>query len=360
MRARRDQAVGEKTRMLRTFASDNNAPIAPEILEAIIQANRGDAISYGHDALTERALAQLRGIFGADSDAYFVFNGTAANVVALSCVVKPYEAVICPASAHLQTDECGAFERFTGCKVLPVTTGDAKLHVADLEPFTQGGRDEHHVQPRAISISQSTEFGTLYEPEEIRELCRFAHEQGWIVHMDGARIANAAAALDLGLRECTRDLGVDVLSFGGTKNGLMLGEAIVFFDKRLHENAAPFARKQAMQLASKMRYVAAQFSALLENDRWHAYASHANAMARRLAERVSQIPGVRITRPVECNAVFATLDRGSIPRIVDEYFFYVFEESLPEVRWMTHHATTPEDVDKFADAIMRGVAAPAG
>lgn len=346
--------------MLRTFASDNNAPVASAILEAIVAANGGDAVSYGEDAWTARALEQLRSVFGADSDAFFVFNGTGANVVALSCLVKPYEAVICPATAHLQTDECGAFERFTGCKVLPVAAADGKLHLEDLRSFAHASREEHHVQPRVISISQSTEFGTLYAPEELRELCAFAHEHGWLVHVDGARIANAAAALGLGLRECTRDLGVDVLSFGGTKNGLLLGEAIVFFDKRLHANAARFARKQAMQLPSKMRFVAAQFSALLEDGRWHAYASHANAMAKLLAERVRAIPGIRITRPVECNAIFATLDREAIPRIQREYFFYVFEESLPEVRWMTHHATTPQDVEHFAEAIMRGVAAPAG
>jgi threonine aldolase len=346
--------------MLRTFASDNNAPVAPDILQAIVDANGGDAVSYGHDELTERAVEQLRRVFGESADAYFVFNGTGANVVALSCLVRPYEAVICPASAHLQTDECGAFERFTGCKVLPVAAKDGKLHVDDLIPFTLGSREEHHVQPRVISISQSTEFGTLYRPDELRAMCTFAHENGWLVHVDGARIANAAAALGLGLRECTRDLGVDVLSFGGTKNGLLLGEAIVFFDKALHAGAAAFARKQAMQLASKMRYVAAQFSALLENDRWHEYAAHANAMARRLAERVSAIPGVRITRPVECNAVFATLDRAIIPQLQQQYFFYVFEESMPEVRWMTHHATTAQDVDAFAEAITRAVAAPAG
>jgi threonine aldolase len=178
--------------------------------------------------------------------------------------------------------------------------------------------------------------------------------------MDGARIANAAAALGMGLRECTRDLGVDVLSFGGTKNGLLLGEAVIFFDKALHAGIAPFARKQGMQLASKMRYIAAQFSALLENDRWRGYAAHANAMAQKLAQRVATIPGVRITRPVECNAVFATLDRNAIPEITQQYFFYVFEETLPEVRWMTHHATTEEDVERFAQAIMRAVAAPAG
>jgi threonine aldolase len=178
--------------------------------------------------------------------------------------------------------------------------------------------------------------------------------------MDGARIANAAAALGMGLRECTKDLGVDVLSFGGTKNGLLLGEAIVFFERSLHADAARFARKQGMQLASKMRFIAAQFSALLENERWRSYASHANAMARLLAERVSSIPGVRITRPVECNAIFATLDRQVIPRIQEQYFFYCFDESLPEVRWMTHHATTAEDVERFAEVIRQAVAVPAG
>lgn len=346
--------------MFRTFASDNNAPIAADILQAIVQANEGDAVSYGHDAFTERALAQIRTVFGEQSDAYFVFNGTGANVVALSCLARPFEAVICPASAHLQTDECGAFERFTGCKILPVVTDDGKLRVDDLRPFAMASREEHHVQPRVISISQSTEYGTLYTLDELRALCRFAHDHGWLVHMDGARIANAAAALGTGLRECTRDVGVDVLSFGGTKNGLLLGEAIVFFDGSLHGDLARFARKQGMQLASKMRYVAAQFSALLEGDRWRLYAAHANAMARLLAEHVASIPGVRITRPVECNAVFATLDRQAIPRIQEQYFFYVFDESLPEARWMTHHATTAQDVERFAQAIRQAVAVRAG
>lgn len=346
--------------MLRTFASDNNAPAAPEILQAIVDANEGDAVSYGHDAYTERACARLRQVFGEDADPYFFFNGTGANVVALSTLVKPYEAVIAPASAHLQTDECGAFERFTGSKVLPVETADGKLRVEHLRPYAGKEPDQHHSVPRVVTISQSTEFGTLYAPQEVRELCDFAHAEGWYVHMDGARIANAAAALGTGLRECTRDLGVDVLTFGGTKNGLLFGEAVIFFNKALHGGAAPFARKQGMQLPSKMRYVAAQFLALLEQDRWRSYAAHANQMARRLEERVREIPGVRITRPVECNAIFASLDRALIPAIQREYFFYCFDEALPEVRWMTHHATRPEDVDAFAAAIMRGVAAPAG
>jgi threonine aldolase len=345
---------------VRTFASDNTAPAAPEVLAAIAQANDGDAISYGDDSYTQRASERLREIFGPDTDTFFAFNGTGANVVALSCLLKPYEAVLCPASAHLQTDECGAFERFTGCKVLPILTHDGKLRVEDLKPYAGAPHDEHHVVPRAISVSQSTEYGGLYAPEELRELCEFAHAQGWYVHVDGARIANAAAALGLGLRQSTRDLGVDVLSFGGTKNGLVFGEAIVFFDKRLHGGTAKFARKQGMQLASKMRFIAAQFLALLEDDRWLRYASHANAMARRLEEGVRSIEGVRITRPVQCNAIFATLDRDAIERITREFFFYVFDESLPEVRWMTHHATRPEDVDAFVEAVKRGVYAPVG
>ncbi|MDQ2664210.1 MAG: aminotransferase class V-fold PLP-dependent enzyme, partial [Candidatus Eremiobacteraeota bacterium] len=237
--------------MLRSFASDNNAPIAPEVLDAIVRANEGDAVGYGSDPWTARATEAFRTSFGREVEVYFAFNGTGANVAAISCLLKPYEAVLCAATAHLQTDECGAFERFTGCKVLPVATADGKLTPADLEPFVGKDRDAHHVQPRVVSISQATEFGGLYELAELRELCSFAHERGLYVHVDGARLANACASLDLGLRESTRDVGVDVLTFGGTKNGLMFGEAILFFDPTLSAGAAPFAQKQAMQLASK-------------------------------------------------------------------------------------------------------------
>lgn len=349
--------------MLRTFASDNNAPVAPEILDAIARANEGDAVSYGDDAYTGRALARIREHLGDRADAYFVFNGTGANVMALSCLLKPYEAVVCPSSAHLQTDECGAFERFTGCKVLPVVTDDGKLRVEDLRPYVGGGHDEHHVVPRAISISQATEYGTLYTVDELRELCDFAHAHNLIVHVDGARIANAAVALGKTVREITVDLGVDVLSFGGTKNGLMAGEAVVFFNPTLHAGAAKFARKQSMQLASKMRFIAAQFDALLQDDRLYRYAAHANAMAGRLSGALATIPAVTITRPVQCNAIFATLERRLIPALQERYFFYVFDEHLPEVRWMTHFATRAQDVDAFAAAIREltaSTATPAG
>ena len=342
--------------MKRSFASDNNAPIAPEILAAILDANHGDAVGYGRDEWTQRAIERFREHFGERTDVYFAFNGTGANVVALSCVTKPWEAVLCPLTAHLQTDECGAFERFTGSKVIPIPTSDGKLRIADLEPYLHAGHDEHHPQPRVISISQSTEYGDVYEPDEVRELCAFAHARGLYVHVDGARISNAAAALGTTPRALTVDLGVDILTFGGTKNGLMFGEAICFFDPTLAANVAPFARKQGMQLASKMRYVAAQFEALLTEDRWLRYASHANAMAARLLERIRTIEGVRITRNARCNAIFATMDRAAIARAQERVFFYTFDESLPEVRWMTHWATTEDDIDDFVLAVKESLA----
>lgn len=341
---------------MRSFASDNNAPIAPEILAAIAAANDGDAVGYGDDPWTARAIDRFRETFGSATDVYFAFNGTGANVAALASLLRPWEAVLCPASAHLQTDECGALERFCGSKVIPVATADGKLRPVDLEPYLHAGHGVHFPQPRAISISQATEFGGLYEREEIEELCAFAHAHGLLVHVDGARLANAAAALGQSLRALTAGAGVDALSFGGTKNGLLLGEVFCFFDPRLHAGAAPFVQKQAMQLASKMRFIAAQFEALLSGDRWLRYAEHANAMTALLHERVAGIAGIRITRPVRANAIFATLSRAAIERVQREFFFYVFDEALPEVRWMTHWATTPQDVDDFASALASAVA----
>jgi threonine aldolase len=340
-----------KTRALRSFGSDNNAPIAPEILEAIVAANTGDAVGYGDDEWTARAIDLFKQHFGEHTDVYFAFNGTGANVAALASLLRPWEAVLAPASAHLQTDECGAFERFSGSKVIPIATSDGKLRPADLEPYLKAGHDVHFPQPRALSVSQATEFGGVYELAELRELCDFAHRRGLLVHLDGARLANAAVALGATLRQASADAGVDVLTFGGTKNGQMLGEAICFFEPSLHARAAAFVQKQAMQLASKMRYIACQFEALLGNDRWARYAAHANAMAARLYDRVRDVPGVRVTRPVRCNAVFATLDRAAIDRIRDDFFFYVFDEALPEARWMTHWATTPRDVDDFVECV---------
>jgi threonine aldolase len=348
--------------MPRTFASDNNAPVAPDILRALEASNDGDVVGYGEDRWTQAAVERFHAIFGDGVDVYFAFNGTGANVLALSSALRPHEAVIAPDSAHLNTDECGALERFAGTKIVVVAARDGKLHPDDLRPLIGKAPDQHHVVPRAISISQATEFGTVYTLAEVRALCELAHDNGLFVHMDGARIANAAVALGVGLRGATRDVGVDILTFGGTKNGLMFGEAVVYFDPALHAGTAAFARKQTTQLASKMRYIAAQFDALLENDRWKTYASHANAMTARLAQRVSRMTGVAITRPIDINAIFATLDRAAVERLQSEFFFYIFndapdgDETRPEVRWMTHHATREEDVDAFADALERALA----
>ncbi|HEX8806398.1 MAG TPA: aminotransferase class I/II-fold pyridoxal phosphate-dependent enzyme [Candidatus Aquilonibacter sp.] len=339
----------------RSFASDNNAPIAPEILQAILDANEGDAVGYGDDPWTARAIARFREHFGAETDVYFTFNGTGANIVALSCVLRPWEAVLAPSTAHLQVDECGALERFAGSKVIPISTPDGKLRIADIEPYLLGTSGEHHPQPRAISISNTTEWGDVYERDEVRELCTFAHERDLLVHVDGARIANAAAALGTTPRAITQDIGVDVLTFGGTKNGLLGGEAVCFFNPRLSANVGPYVHKQAMQLASKMRYISAQFEALLTDERWLNYASHANAMAQRLLAGVANIPGVKVTRPVRANAIFATMDRAAIARVQKQFFFFCFDEAKPEVRWMTHWATTEADIDAFVEAVREAI-----
>jgi threonine aldolase len=338
--------------MNRSFASDNNAPVAPEIVKALLAANEGDAPAYGADEWTARAKQRFRDQFGAETDVYFAFNGTGANVAALSSLLRPWEAVLCPETAHLQTDECGAFERFSGSKVIPIPTKDGKLRPADLEPYLKPV-DVHFPQPRVLSISQATEYGGLYELDELRALCGFAHERGLIVHIDGARLSNAAAALNVSLKVLAAS--VDLLTFGGTKNGLMYGDAFCFLKPGLGHGTASFVQKQAMQLSSKMRYIAAQFEVLLTGDLWLRYASHANEMTKRLVEHVQAIPGIRITRPARCNAIFATMDRGAIERLQREYAFLVWDERLPEVRWMTHWATSPDDVDGFASALERAV-----
>src|SRR5215471_17579739 len=274
----------------RSFASDNNAGIHPEILKAISQANVGHVVGYGADPYTEAMVAKFREHFGADAEVFVVFNGTGANCLSLQSLTKTYNAVICAASAHIYTDECGAPEKFTGCKLIPLETADGKLTVEMVKHAYHGIGDEHHVQPKVVSITQSTEMGTVYQPAEIQALSSFAHEHDMYLHVDGARIANAAAALDQTLRQATRDLGVDVLSFGGTKNGIMGGEAVVFFRRELAQDFL-FRRKQSMQLASKMRFLSAQLGTLLTNDLWLSNAQHSNHMAKLLENEVRKIPG---------------------------------------------------------------------
>ncbi len=340
----------------REFASDNTATVHPAVLEALVAANEGAAISYGDDPWTARLGDWFRGQFGEGTEAFPVFNGTGANVVALRAVTRPWYAVICTEHAHIQMDECGAPELITGCKLIDLPSPDGKLTPSQLRAAVKGIGNEHHVQPRVVSISQSTEYGTVYSLGEVTALCDTAHELGLTVHMDGARIANAAASLGLPLRTFTRDAGVDILSFGATKNGGMGAEAVVVFEPGLAAEMK-FLRKQSMQLASKMRYLSAQLLAMAENDLWLANARHANAMAQRLADGVRGLPGLSITQSVDANAIFATLPREMITSLQERFHFYIWYEHTGEVRWMTNWATSPEDVDEFVAAIRGAVGA---
>ena len=337
---------------LRSFASDNNAGVHPDILKAISLVNEGHVVGYGADPYTAIMVNTFREHFGADAEIFPVFNGTAANCLSLQALTKSYHAVLCAASAHVYTDECGAPEKFTGCKLIPIATPDGRLNVEMVRHAYHGIGDEHHVQPKVISITQATEMGTLYQPAEIRALANFAHERDMYLHLDGARIANAAAALGQSLRQATRDLGVDVLSFGGTKNGILGGEAIVFFRPEMAEDFL-FLRKQSMQLASKMRFISAQLAALLTNDLWLINARHSNRMAKLLEEQLRQIPQIKIHYHVEANGVFAKIPRHAIPKIQDHYFFYVWHEDESVVRWMCSFDTTEEDVREFAKFVAR-------
>lgn len=333
-----------------SFASDNAAGILPEVLDALVAANDGDALAYGADRWTEAAVARFRDLFGAPVEVAFCWGGTGANVVALQTLLRPFEAVICPSGAHIAVDECGAPERFTGSKLIPVETPDGKLRPEQLAPLLHGLGNQHHVQPKVVSITQSTECGTLYQPAEIAAICEEAHAHGLYVHVDGARIANATAALGGDLRATTLDAGVDVLSFGGTKAGMAYGEAVVFLRPELGEHVA-FLRKQAAQLPSKMRFVSAQFDALLAEDRWLRAAGHANAMAQRLADAVDGIEGVHRSRRPEVNSVFARVPRAALADLQAWSFFWEWDAEVTEVRWMTHWGTTPDDVDRFAAGV---------
>ncbi len=340
----------------RSFASDNNAGVHPKVLQAIAAVNQGHTVGYGDDPFTAAALQAFKQHFGPDIEVFIVFNGTAANCLSLKALTETFHAVICTEAAHIYTDECGAPEKFTGCKLIPIATSDGKLTVESVSHAYHGIGDQHHVQPRVISITQSTEMGTVYKPREIRDLARFAHARNLYLHMDGARIANATATLGLSLREATRDLGVDVLSFGGTKNGAMGAEAVVFFHPKLADNFL-YLRKQGMQLASKMRFVSAQFEALFADDLWRKNAEHANQMAALLEKEISRIPRIKIVYQVEANGVFAQIPRQAIAKLQKRYFFYVWNEEQSVVRWMCSFDTTEQDVKQFARFVAETVAA---
>ena len=335
-----------------SFASDNAAGVLPDVMEAIVVANVGPALAYGDDPWTARVtslIAEGLGVPGAE--VAFCWGGTGANVVGLQCLLRPWEAVVCPDTAHIHVDECGAPERFTGCKLLALPTPDGKLRPEQLEPLLHVVGDEHHAQPRVVSITQSTEQGTLYRPEEIAALAEVAHRHDLYLHLDGARLANAAAALGSDVRAFTSDAGVDVLTFGATKAGAMYGEAVVFLRPGLGEQAR-FVRKQAAQLPSKMRFVSAQFEALLTDGLWLRAATHANAMAALLAEHLFGRPGVEVARAPEVNSVFLRLPSAAAVEELQAWsFVWDWDASAHEVRAMTSFATTAADVERFADGV---------
>lgn len=334
----------------KSFASDNNAGVHSAIMQAIIDCNQGHTVGYGDDPYTELAINNFKDHFGTDIDVYFVYGGTAANVLGLAAILDSHQAVFCAESAHIYVDECGAPEKFTGSKLIPLKSTDGKINLEQIIPFLHYKGFPHQVQPRVISITQPTEYGTVYTIEEIQALSYFAHQNDLFLHMDGARISNAAVALNCNFKDFTYDAGVDVLSFGGTKNGMMFGEAVIFFDPSLSENFK-YIRKQGMQLHSKMRYISAQYLAFFANQLWRKNAETANHMATELYKQLQLLPEISIIQPVQTNAIFAVVPERLILPLQNEYFFYVWHEDRNEVRWMTSFDTNEDDISRFVGVI---------
>ena len=337
------------------FASDNNSPAHPAVMEAIISANQGHTLAYGDDYYTKRAIEKIKQTFGSHCEPFFVLTGTGANVLSMAALTRSYNAVICAADAHLNAAECGAPEKFAGVKLFTVSSDTGKISIADIKAFLGHDGDQHHAQPKVISLTQATDFGLCYTTDEIAEISDFAHRHDMYVHMDGARIYTACAALNVSLKEMTTDVGVDVLSLGGTKNGLLGAEAVLFFKPELARDFK-FIRKQGSQLASKMRFLAVQIEALLTDDLWLTNARNANNMATMLAEELSHIPNVRLSRDVQTNMVYCILPGQSIDVIRKQYLFYIFDEKRSEVRLVTNYDTTEADVRGFAEATKAAMA----
>jgi threonine aldolase len=334
---------------MKGFASDNYSGIHPAILHAIIEANEGHEISYGDDVYTALAKKKFEELFG-NVKVLYAFNGTGANVIALKCCTLPFQAVVCAETAHINADECGAPVQQTGSTLITLSAPDGKLTPTMIEPLLKRIGNVHNTQPKVISISQSTELGTVYSLAELRNLCSFAHSNNMYVHLDGARISNAVASLGVSLKEATVDCGVDIMSFGGTKNGLMIGEAVLIFNDEL-KTYADYYQKQTAQLFSKNRFIAAQFTALLTNNLWLSMALHSNRMAQLLVSKVRNLPGVTITQKVDANAVFAIVPAYVIEPLQNKYRFYVWNEQTLESRWMCSFDTTEEDVNDFAQTL---------
>jgi threonine aldolase len=334
----------------RGFASDNNAGVHPEILEEIRSVNKGHVIGYGDDPYTEEARDLFCQHLGADTETFFVFTGTAANVLGITAVTRSWNSVIAAFTAHVEQDECGAPEKFSGCKVLTVDTPDGKINPEMLRKHMHGFDFEHHSQPKVVSITQATEMGTVYSPQEISELADYAHKRDMLIHMDGARIANAAVYLDLPFKAFTTEAGVDILSFGGTKNGMMFGEAVCFLTPGLSDNFK-YIRKQGMQLASKMRFISAQYIAYFRKELWKKLAMHSNSMAQLLFSKVKDLEGIKITQPVQANGVFVILPDEIAKILQERYFFYPWDDNMSEYRWMTSWDTSEDDIEEFTDLL---------
>lgn len=336
--------------MKHSFGSDNHSGVAPEIINALIEANQGFETAYGEDSYTAKAEELFKKMFGDETSVFFVFNGTGANILALKALTNSYNSILCPVTAHIYVDECGAPEKFTGSKLIPINHTDGKVTPEDVKKELRGFGFQHHSQPKVLSISQPTEFGTLYTPQEITELANLMHSYQGYLHMDGSRISNAAEAMNMEIRRFTKDSGVDALSFGGTKNGLMMGEAVVFFDKEVAANHE-YLRKQAAQLYSKNRFVAAQFIEYLKDNLNLKLAGHSNKMAKYLESRLRKIKGVHITRAVQTNAVFAIIPPKACKELQKKHHFYTWDEESGEVRWMCSFNTQKEHIDQFVKDI---------
>lgn len=330
---------------MRSFASDNNSGVHPAVMDAMAEANRDHAVGYGDDPWTEKAAAKIRELFGPEAEPFFVFNGTGANSVALQAATRSFNSIICAQTAHIYVDECGAPGRMTGCTLTAIPTPDGKLTPELIRPHLHNFGVCHHPQPGVVYISQASELGTIYTIAEIRAIADLIHGHGMALHMDGARLANACAAAGCSMREMTVGAGVDILSFGGTKNGMMMGEAVVSFRPELTANL-PYYRKQSAQLASKMRYLSAQFLPYLDG-LWLENARHANRQAQKLKEILARYPQIRFTQPVETNQLFFTIPRQASEALLKHYFFYTWNESTNEVRLVTSWDTTDEDIERF-------------
>jgi threonine aldolase len=331
---------------MKAFASDNYSGVHPEIMEALQKANTAHEGSYGNDQYTARAVNKFKEVFGNDIEVFFVYNGTAANVLGLTTITQSFNSVLCAEGAHINVDESTAPEKFLGCKLVTIPAADGKITAAQVKEKIQRIGDQHHPQAKVISISQASEYGTVYTTEELRELSEVAKATNLFFHMDGSRIANAAVTLNKSFKEIVK--GVDVLSFGGTKNGLMFGEAIVFFKKELAKDFV-YQRKQGMQLASKMRFISAQFEALLSNDLWKRNASHTNKLAKLLGAELSKIDGIKVTQKIDANGVFAIMPAHIIESLQKEYPFYTWVEKINEVRLMCSWDSTEEEIRKFIE-----------